>query len=182
MTMGRKAILRKHPDLDFFIGQLGGPEIPTKQDKFKPLEDYEIVIEENGERKVITDHKLYMKKDGKDSLKEFSEHFRETLKGSLTEEHPYKREVPLELVISVSMNERRAREVDIDNLVKAVVDCMKGIVFEDDTQIVKILASKDVNSFGPLNGLLVGLRKLDKRQSWFENVRLAYFEYEEESK
>src|SRR5690606_10934815 len=117
--------------------------------------------EENGEKKIITDHKLYLKKDGKDSLKEFEEKFKELLRENLTEEHPYKKEIPLELIITVSMSEKRLREVDIDNLAKAVIDCMKGLIFEDDHQVVKILASKDVNSFLPLNGLLIGLRKLD---------------------
>jgi len=177
--MGKFAILKKNPDLDFYVGFIGGPEIPTKQDKFKPLSDFEIIIDENGEKKKLEDHKLYLKKDGTDSLKDFEVKFTEILKENVTKEHPYKKDIPLEVIISVSMGERRLKEVDIDNLTKTIIDCMKGLIFEDDHQIIKILASKDVNSFLPLNGLMVGIRKLDKKESWFNGVKLAYFEYKD---
>src|SRR5687767_8652140 len=104
--MGKIAILKKVDGLDFLVGLLGGDEIPTKQDKFKPIPS-ELYIEEDGQRKKLEDHKLYLKQDGNDRLKEFEKDFKEVIKGSLTEDHPYKRPSKLEVIISISMTEKR---------------------------------------------------------------------------
>ncbi len=40
-----QAVIRKHPELDFFVGFMGGSEIPTKQDKFKPLNGFQVILE-----------------------------------------------------------------------------------------------------------------------------------------
>lgn len=177
-----KAILKAHPELDFFIGFMGGSEIPTKQDKFKPLTGYQVLLEENeGEKKDLSEeYELYIKKKGKASHQEFEEKFKAQIKENLTDEHPYPKDVKLEIVASVSMKESRLNSVDIDNLVKSVLDCFNGLVFEDDSQVINIYGSKDVNGFIPLNGLFVGIKKVTKEKpSWFGNIKLAYFEYEE---
>lgn len=175
-----KAILKKVPDLDFFIGFLGGSEVPTKQDKFKPLIGGHKLILETGNEVLLTDFDVYIKKASKNSLKEFEDKFTQQIKENLSEEHPYSIDTKLEIIISVSMDEKRITDVDIDNLSKAVIDCFRGLVFIDDCQIQNLLASKHVNSFIPLNGLMVGVRKINGEDaSWFRNIKLAYFEYEE---
>lgn len=171
--MNKKGVLRKNPDVDFFIGFIGGEAVPSKQEKFKLVKDVKELILNNGDHKLVDDGQVYFKKDGTDSLKIFEQKFQELIKENLKSEHPYKREISLELIISVSMDKKRLNQVDIDNLVKAILDCMKGLVFEDDAQVVNILATKDVNEFIPLNGLLVGVRKLVKKESWFKDVKLA---------
>lgn len=177
-----KAILKKHPELDFFIGFMGGPEIPTKQDKFKPLKGYQVLLEEHeGEQKDLSqEFELYIKKKGKSSIQEFEDKFKEQIKENLTEDHPYKKNIKLEVIVSVSMQENRLNNVDIDNLVKSVLDCFNGLVYEDDSQIVSVLGRKDVNGFIPLNGLFVGIKKVnDEKSSWFNDIKLAYFDYEQ---
>jgi Holliday junction resolvase RusA-like endonuclease len=161
---------------------MGGPDIPTKQDKFKPLQGYQVLLEEKeGETKDLSeDYELYIKKKGKPSHIEFEEKFKAQIKENLTEEHPYPIDVKLEVIVSVSMKEKRLKSVDVDNLVKSVLDCFNGLVYEDDSQIINILGTKDVNGFLPLNGLFVGIRKVNEENpSWFNDIKLAYFEYEE---
>lgn len=176
-----KAILKAHPELDFFIGFLGGPNIPTKQDKFKPIIADKIAITIGGITEFLeTGLEVYVKKKESNSLKEFEESFKDQIKEQLGEEHPYPINQKLEVVISVTMIEKRLREVDIDNLTKSILDCFTGTVFEDDSQVVNILAKKSVNELIALNGLIVGIRKIETQaDSWFDNIKLANFEYEE---
>lgn len=166
----------------FFIGFIGGPDIPTKQDKFKPLQGYQVLLEENeGEIKDLSeDYELYIKKKGKPSHIEFEEKFKAQIKENLTIEQPYPQDVKLEVIVSVSMKEKRLKSVDVDNLIKSVLDCFNGLVYEDDSQIINVFGSKDVNGFLPMNGLFVGIRKIsEEKPSWFNNIKLAYFEYKE---
>lgn len=176
-----KAILKKVPTVDFFIGFFGGPVIPTKQDKFKPIIADSVVITK-GDVTEPLDKGLdfYVKKKENNSHKEFEDGFRSQIVKELKEEHPYKLKQKLEVIISVSMTEKRLREVDIDNLTKSILDCFNGAVYEDDSQVINVLASKNVNEVAALNGLMVGIRKIDSiNDSWFKNIKLAYFEYEE---
>ncbi len=57
-----KAILKKHPGLDFFYGFIGGEQIPTKQDKFKPVKDKDIYVKADDEYRKLEDENLYFKK------------------------------------------------------------------------------------------------------------------------
>jgi len=173
-----KAIIKKHPELDFFIGMMGGPEIPTKQDKFKLL-DKEIYHKDGDEFIKIEEDDLYLKKQGKDSLQVFEKNLREIIKEQVTEAMPYASEIKLEVIVSVSMKEKRLKVVDMDNLLKSVLDCLNGLVYTDDSQIVNLYGSKEVNEAIPLNSLMIGIRKLNDNYSWFEKIKLAYIEYEE---
>jgi len=159
---------------------MGGPEIPTKQDKFKPLKGYQVLIEENegGTKDLSEEYELYIKKKGKTNHQEFEEKFKEQIVENLTEEHPYKKDIKLEVIVSISIKEKRLNIVNLDNLIKSVLDCFTGLVYEDDSQIVSVLGRKDVNGFIPLNGIFVGIRKLDDKKTFlFENLKLEYFEY-----
>lgn len=49
----------------------------------------------------------------------------------------------VELEIEFHLGNRR--RVDLDNLIKAVLDGMKGEVFADDCQVIKLVASKIVD-------------------------------------
>lgn len=160
-----KVTINKDPDLDFFIGRLGGFEIPTKQDKFKPMLGYEFfTTEKDGVKEKVTDLDFYTKKKSENTLKKFEEDFTQLIKENLKEEHPYKKPEKLEVIISVSMDEKRLESVDIDNLAKAILDCFNGLVYEDDSQIVSLLAFKEINGFYPVNGLMVGIKRLEKKK------------------
>jgi Holliday junction resolvase RusA-like endonuclease len=178
-----KAILKKHPDLDFFYAFVGGEQIPTKQDKFKPIKDKEIYIKADDEYKKLEDEDLYLKKDSENSLKVFETKLEEEIFEIVLEDDnfPIKKPQKVEVILHITMDEKRLKSVDIDNLTKSVLDIMNGLVYEDDSQILNILASKDIHPLFPLNSLMIGVRKIknDNSDSWFNNTTLAYFDYEE---
>jgi hypothetical protein len=80
-----KAILKKHNELDFFYGFFGGGEIPTKQDKFKPIIGKELYIKVGDEFKKVEDENLYLKKESEAGHKKFEEELKiailKTVKG-----------------------------------------------------------------------------------------------------
>jgi Holliday junction resolvase RusA-like endonuclease len=172
-----KVALKKNPDLDFFIGFLGGAEIPTKQDWYEPMTGYKFtVVEQDGTETEMDEYDFYIKKKSGNNLKKFNDTFKEQIRENLKTEHPYKKPEKLEVIISVSMDEERLGKVDVDNLAKAILDCFNGLVFEDDSQIVSLMVFKDINGFYPINGLMVGVRRLGNKTSWTDGVKLAYFE------
>ncbi len=172
MTKG-KFVVKYHPDLDFGLAFFGGDEIPTKQDKFKPLTDFKIVVDPEGKLSELAEEfDLYLKKKGKDNSLKFQEELIQLVKENLPPDAPFETD-SLEVCISISMDEKRFKLVDIDNLAKFVIDCMKGYVFVDDMQIVNLYVSKEVNPAIPLNGLIVGVRRIKSQdESWFRHIKL----------
>jgi Holliday junction resolvase RusA-like endonuclease len=181
-----KAILKKHPELDFFYGFFGGGEIPTKQDKFKPIIGKELYVKVGDEFKKVEDENLYLKKESEAGHKKFEEELKIAILNNVKGDRnfPIKNPQKVEAILHISMDEKRLNLVDIDNLTKSILDCMNGLVFEDDSQVLNILASKDIHPLVPLNSLMIGVRKIkaDSSDSWFKDISLAYFDYEETDK
>lgn len=172
-----KGRFEKHPEIDFFSGRIGGYEILTKQDKFKPLKNKEYYEKINGEYIKIDTSNLYQKKEINQSHKEFENELRTMFLGQVkgAKEYPIKKPQKVEVIISVDMNKNRLEKVDIDNLTKSILDSMNGIIFEDDSQVINILAQKNIHPLQPINGFMLGVRKvnIDNSNSWFKNVKLA---------
>lgn len=172
------ATLSKNPNLDWAIAIWGGPVIPTKQDKFKPLIGYQGVHRENGIETIFEE--LYIKKPNKESLQKFEEKLRDYIKENLLPEHPYKIPSEVEVILSFDISAKRFFEVDVDNLSKNILDCMKGLVFEDDCQVINLLAMKKTHPYNT-NGLSIAVNKIDdKKNSWFDGIKLFYMEESEE--
>ena len=63
---------------------------------------------------------------------------------------PYQRDVPLVLTVeflckapkALGPNHHHIKKPDLDNLIKAVKDALKGICWHDDSQVTEIKASK----------------------------------------
>jgi Holliday junction resolvase RusA-like endonuclease len=170
--------LKRHPELDFMIGYLNGPVIPTKQDKYIPVQDYEVVFDLDENRPdIFNDYQLYIKKKSDNSLKLFEAQFIELIKKELTQEHPYPKEISVEVIICITMSEARLKKVDVDNLTKSILDCFNGLVFIDDSQVINVLSMKKVHPLYQTNGITVGIRKIKNNEdSWFKNIKLINFE------
>lgn len=191
-------------DFDYVGGYIGGfDDIPTKQDKFKPIENILVEYDDGTEEELTDLYQLNPKK--KQSIKDFEIKFSEVLKHNLTKEHPYKKNIPLEVVINVKMSKKRFSSVDIDNIAKCVLDIMKGCVFEDDSQIQSLFIYKEIFKAVPLpkdlqeytgtkeipeglSGIIVGIRKLDTKDSllggkeFYHEVDITEEEYLESKK
>lgn len=159
-----------NPDFDYICGYLGGfDDIPTKQDKFKPLPSKQITyVDGNGEVISIEGDFYISNNKAKENLKRFEEHFTECIHATLTENQPYKKPRQLEVIMNIKMSEKRLRNVDVDNIAKCVLDIMNGKVFEDDSQVRSLFVFKDViqDKLVPqLSGITVGVRVIDDKPS-----------------
>ena len=53
--------------------------------------------------------------------------------------------------------QHHTKKPDVDNLVKAVKDALKGLLYQDDAQIIHLEASK---AYGPEPGVTIALEAL----------------------
>ncbi|MEJ7780292.1 MAG: RusA family crossover junction endodeoxyribonuclease [Daejeonella sp.] len=121
---------------------------------------------------------LYIRNPDKPIVQEFEKKLGEFLKENTTEEMPYK--MPVEVILAFDINKKRLFEVEVDNLCKTVLDAMKGIIFEDDSRVVRLLALKDTHPYGT-NGLSIGINKLeDQSKGWFNKIQLFYMDEKEQ--
>ena len=170
-----------NPIFDFAILQLGGFEdIPTKQDKFKPIKFLNLQCDDEKGNKIIVADKLYVLNEKKrEGQKRFEDDLKLHIKDNLKDYHPYKKSQQLEVVIGINTNTKRFNLVDIDNLVKCILDCFNGLVYEDDSQIVSLIASKDVikNEIVPeLSGVAIGIRLLTDERKMLNNIPIFLME------
>lgn len=93
----------------------------------------------------------------KDNVKEFMTSIRERLNAKKKSQWPYSGD--LYMALSISGPKKHIYNKDLDNLLKTLFDSLKGIVFIDDRQIVKLSAEKEVTD--RYEGVLVAIRKLD---------------------
>lgn len=91
------------------------------------------------------------------------EKYPEQLDGSQTDGGYFKQYVPVVLEVtfylakpkSNKLKEPSNKKADLDKLVRAVNDALSGLVFYDDSQVVKILASKEWESGTHPQGVLL---------------------------
>lgn len=174
--MGKKIVLRKNPIFDWCIMELGGQDpIPTKQEKYKPLIGYEGHIKD-GENEPIVFKELYVRNPDKDIVKKFELEFKKSIAKNLGSEFPIKSPQRVEAVLNILVEKKRYFEVDLDNLAKTVLDCLKGIIIEDDSQIVALCVQKEIHPFN-IPGISIGIRKVnDIKESLFFGINLYYAE------
>lgn len=180
-----KVKITPNPEFDFTIMHMGGfDDTPTKQDKFKPLKFNNPVDRRKDGSEVPIEEELYtLNKKQKENQRKFEEWLKGFVQEHVDESHPYKKPLKLEAMVSVTMSSKRRKKVDLDNLVKAILDCLNGIVFEDDSQIVSLLASKNVieDDFVPeLSGIGIGIRILGEGKPPLNSIPLYHMEYVDE--
>jgi Holliday junction resolvase RusA-like endonuclease len=131
----------QNPDFDdvfFFYDE----EIFTSSEKFKHVEG-----------------KIY-ERTNKENAINFIKKIKEKLRRNVKTTWPYKDK--LMVVIGASGSKSIYGNRDLDNIVKPVFDAFKGIVFEDDSQVHLLIASKQIWE-NNLKGFMVGIRILDEK-------------------
>ena len=184
----------KNKEFDVIGGFIGGFEdIPTKQDKFKPITEAEIIAKKADGSEEKLDNVYVMNHKVKQSIKDFEAKFLDIIKGVITDEHPYEKNIPLEIIINVKMSAKRYNSVDVDNIAKCVLDVMKGELFEDDSQLQSLFIYKEVPPAIPLEpelqeytkskeipegmaGIIFGIRRLDTKESLMAHHEFYHFE------
>lgn len=194
MGTGKYVKVVYNKEFDVVGGYIGGfDDIPTKQDKFKPIQDAEITAKKaDGSEEQLTDVYV-MNHKVKQSIKDFEEKFLDIINGIKTDEHPYKKDIPLEVIINVKMSAKRYNSVDVDNIAKCVLDVMKGELFEDDSQLQSLFIYKEIPPAIHLEphlqqntgskeipegmaGIIFGIRRLDTRKSLMAHHEFYNFE------
>lgn len=167
--MSEVAIYYQNPRLDYLFGMISGTPIPTKQDKFKPIELVE--VDDVGNETILND--FYRKKPGPDALVEFQRLIHEQAQQALGSERIIMMPQTVEVVLAISVTEKRFKEVDVDNLAKAVLDSLKGAIFEDDSQVSSLVCSKYIHPF-KMNGIWVGITKITAQNEGFASEIKLY--------
>lgn len=157
-----------NPKIDFLFGLYGGKPIPTKQDKFAPIEV--IQINEDGVEEKLNN--FYVKKPDIDSVIEFNKSIKDVANKIFNNENIIRKPNEIEVVISISVTEKRFKEVDVDNLSKCVLDSLNKIAYEDDSQVSSLICNKHIHEM-KLNAIFIGITKLtEKRKGIQGDIKL----------
>jgi Holliday junction resolvase RusA-like endonuclease len=73
----------------------------------------------------------------------------------------------LQVHFSISVNKKRYHEVDVDNLAKTVLDCLKGIAFDDNCQVSSLIMEKHIHKLN-VNRLLIAITKFTEERNVLE--------------
>lgn len=151
---------RQNPKIDFLFGYFGEMAVPTKQGGYKPVEM--IQTDENGIETIIKD--FYVKKPDTQSITKFKEYIQTITREKFNDSNIIKMPNDVQVHLSISINKKRYYEVDVDNLAKTVLDCLKGIAFDDDSQVSSLNVDKHIHPMN-INGLLIAITKItDERK------------------
>lgn len=153
----------QNPKTDYLFGFFGGSPIPTKQDKFKQLSI--IQVDDDGTRKLLNN--IYTKKPNEFAIQEFNAYIQGLAKEVFKNGEIICRPAEIEVVLAISVTEKRYKTVDLDNLAKTVLDSLIGIAYEDDSQIASLICNKHIHPL-KINGLMIGVTKLTAENGGFD--------------
>ncbi|HTN20115.1 MAG TPA: RusA family crossover junction endodeoxyribonuclease [Pelobium sp.] len=157
-----------NPKIDILFGLYDCPPIPTKQDAYKPLSAFQ--KNSDGTESILND--IYKKNPDTNSIKEFHTLLREVASKNFPDGSIIKKPTNVEVVISISVTEKRFKTVDVDNLAKAVLDGLNKIAFEDDSQVKSLICSKNIHPMKK-NGIFIGVTKLtSENQGFYGDITL----------
>ncbi len=152
----------KNPNIDFMFGYFGNQPILTKQDKFKPVQLTSIT--EDGKEEVLNN--FYVKNPDSDSLERFKSQIAGVASEVMGTDDLIKAPNEVEVILSITMKERRFKEVDVDNLAKSVLDSLIGIVFEDDSQVSTLLVNKSVHPM-KVDSIMIAITRLSSTRNGY---------------
>lgn len=161
-------VYQQNPNLDYLFGYFGNEPITTKQDKFKPIKVIE--IDENGAENVLTD--FYVKNPSHDASKKFNDLIISLASSVFENKEKITKPQLIEVYLSITMTEKRFKQVDVDNLAKSVLDCLTGVVYEDDSQISSLIVQKSDHPM-KVDSILIGITSLtNDRNGLIGNISL----------
>lgn len=154
--------LEKNPKIDVLFGIYDLPPVPTKQDAFKPLDAWKVNEDETEE----TLKNFYLKKPDNNAIKEFHTLLGNIARQNFPEGKIIRKPSNVEVIISISVEEKRFKLVDVDNLAKTVLDGLNQIAFEDDSQVTSLICNKMVHPMKK-NGIIIGITELTNENQGF---------------
>lgn len=116
--------------------------VPSSQDKLKPINLANRIFE------LIE----------KNNVTEFKKEIKKRLLNKKKDSWPYTGY--LFMAVRISGFKKDIFNKDLDNLLKTLFDTLKGIVFENDNQIIKLSAEKIISKKNEEIGVSIGIKKL----------------------
>lgn len=166
----KSKIFVQNPKVDYLFGMMGTKPIPTKQDKFVPANVTQINNDGTEEELKI----FYTKKPDIDAVIEFTDELKSVASKVFKDGKRIDKPHLVEVLISISVTERRFKQVDLDNLTKCVLDALNTVAFEDDSQVSSIIANKHVHDM-KVHAIMIGITKLtDERQGFGNEIKLFW--------
>lgn len=147
------AVFIQNPEIDMLFGRFGG-SIPSKKEDFKPIKSIKTI---NGEEIEILDN-YYVKKPSSKSVREFEEMIRTNILPGYIEDKILMPHL-VEVFVGVTLTEEKYFEIDVDNIAKTALDAITGFVFEDDSQVKRVISQKDIHPNNSL-GFFISVTKL----------------------
>lgn len=159
----------QNPKVDYLFGLIGNKPIPTKQDKFVPA----TVIQSNDDGSEEELKIFYTKKPDTDAVLEFTNDLR-NVANEIFKDNRIDKPHLVEVLISISVTEKRFKQVDIDNLTKCVLDALNTVAFEDDSQVSSIIANKHIHQM-KVHAIMIGITKLtEERKGFGSDIKLFW--------
>lgn len=150
----------QNPRLKYLFGFFG-EKVPTKQDGYKLLKG---LVLENDDGSIFD--QIYARNPDNDAKKAFKKTIGDIILQNSDVTEIIAKPRNLEVLITVSCNQRRFYEVDVDNLAKMVLDSMNGIIYEDDVQVSSLICKKYIEPSGE-NGILIGIVEISNEERGF---------------
>ena len=125
-----------------------GGQVFTSQEKFVPIECNQ-----------CEKRNLYEKRE-KDNKGDFIKGIQKLLEENKNPEWPFKDKLLLQF--SVSSIPSLVAKIDLDNLAKTIFDTFKGLVYEEDNQIVSFAGDK--NTLLNVKAFIIAIRKLEENE------------------
>ncbi len=130
----------QHPEIDILFGSMN-QTIPSKKEDFKPVKVRHVT--EDGIEKILND--FYLKKPSSKSVKEFENLIRDNILSTNLISKKIAMPSLVEVVITISLTKSNFFNIDLDNIAKTVLDSLKGLLFDDDSQVVNLIVKKDIH-------------------------------------
>jgi Holliday junction resolvase RusA-like endonuclease len=148
------AIFIQNPAIDILFGSVGAT-IPSKRQDFKPIEV--TAVHDDGTEEILKN--FYVRKPSSQSVYEFEQLIHDQITSSSLHEKKIMKPSLVEVVIAITLTKGKYFEIDVDNIAKTVLDSLKGYLFEDDSQVKRLICDKDIH---PLNkdGFFIAVTEL----------------------
>lgn len=162
----KPVVFYQNPAIDVLFGFMD-EVIPSKKEDFKPVEV--IGVFEDGSQKVLND--MYQKKPSSQSVANFEALIRHKLKDFGIK---FLRPAVLEVFVGLTVPKEKIFDFDLDNIAKTVLDSLKGLLYEDDSQVIQLICKKDVH---PMNtpGFWVAVTELKEGRVGLLGDVILYF-------
>jgi len=148
----------QNPETDILFGYMG-KGIPSKRVDFKPVPMK--AVHPDGKEEILNN--FYEKKPSSQSVLEFEKLIRDEILDSDYRNKKILKPNLVEVVISISLTEKKYFDIDVDNIAKTILDSITGYLIEDDSQVKRVVCEKDIH---PLNveGFFVAVTKLNEKR------------------